>query len=163
MKQETKVIVLVVLIVVLGLVAYFVLFRPKVSEVAAILPGAATTTTQPATDKTLPAAEDVAYLKQWLASRDRPSPKTQVTFGLVVPPKSTPAGPEADPVASAGDPLRLDGIIKLGRTPKAIIGGEAYGVGQTVRYTAFTVVTVTDGGVKLRSSGGQEMVLVLQK
>jgi hypothetical protein len=163
MKQETKAVILVVLIVVLGAVAYFVIFRSKAAYVVALLPGATTTTTQPSGDKALPAPEDVAFLKQWLAGREAPTPKTQVTFGLVVPPKSTPAGPEADPAASAGDPLRLDGIIKTGRTPKAIIGGEAYSVGQTVRYTAFSVVTVTDGGVKLRSSGGQEMVLVLQK
>ncbi len=164
MSQEKKTVILVLLIVVLGLVAYFVLFRQKVGEVARILPGAATTTTAPASKSALPAQEDVALLKEWLAARERPAPKVQTSFGLLAPtPPPTAGGGGPDAVAAPGDPLRLDGILQVGRTAKAVIAGDAYGVGQTVKYTPYTVVAVMSGGVKLRSNSGQELVLVLQK
>lgn len=162
MKQETKVIILVVLIVLLGIVAYVVIFRSKVPEVAALLPGATTTTAPAKLKADLPTQADVTLMKQWLADRDRPASKTQVTFGLASLAKPKASGDSAAAPTSI-EPLRLDGILRLGRTAKAIIGGESYGEGQAVRFTPYTVVSITPRGVKLRSENGQELVLVLQE
>lgn len=165
MKQETKAIILVLLIVVLAVVAYFVLFQSKAGrDVAAFLPGATTTTVASKPKQMLPTPKEVALLKQWLGGQREPAPQPVVPFGL--PSSRRPQSSDAASIgasSSPADPLRLDGIIKVGRTLKAVIGGDAYAAGQTVRYTSYAVVAVMADGVKIRSNTGQEQILVLQK
>lgn len=163
MKQETKVVILVVLIVILGAVAYYVAFRSKVPEVVAFLPGAPTTTLPAKGKVTLPNADDVAFLKVWLAGRDKPATKVDAPFGLPMAAKPGVPGASAGASSAPTDVLHLDGVLRVGLTLKAIIAGEAYGPGEAIRYTTYTVTAVTAGGATIRSNSGQELVLVLQK
>ena len=180
MSPRKQLIILGALLVVLGIVAYIHFGRPRSparNEDASPPPArsAPATTGAPAgalaeakpadsAQNPAPSAADLRELADWfdvlrapgsvIARRDDP------VFGMGAAPApliTAQPSPESTQTPSTQtpplvEPGRLDGIIKVGNGPgKALFQGELYQAGDRIRGTTFTIVTVDDDSVTLKS------------
>jgi hypothetical protein len=178
MSPRHKLIILVALLVLLGIVAYFQLLgrskEPARTESARPAPQ---TTTAPATETTTaPAGADEAKPADMAQDSERSAAELRelanwldvlgptgagVTRGgapvFGISTKTPYAASDATPqdptqISWMPEPGKLDAIVKVGNGPgKALFQGELYQVGDKVRGTSFTIVAVEDDFVTLKS------------
>jgi hypothetical protein len=180
MSQRNKLIFLGALVVLLGILAYLQLTRPKdpahggyaapaPAPASAPAHGVAATTTAGAGAEAKPAdsaqdsgpsAADLRDLAGWF---DVLGPTgaviargTAPIFGIAVtpPPLAASEAASQDPaqIPWAMEPGKLEGIVQVGDGPsKALFQGELYQIGERVRGTSFIIVAVDDDYVTLKS------------
>lgn len=175
MKPRTQVIVLAALLALLGGVALFTVgpFKPKGRRVAApavSTAGAALTAVAKAAGtvpaETLPAGADLEQLTGWLAAAPRAAaPAAQA--GRVLGLAAIPVGQAAEKGAlttARGEVLvapKLDGILWRAEQGKALIGGEAYLVGERVPGAGLTVAAIEANAVRFRADDGRTLTVEL--
>jgi hypothetical protein len=180
MSQRNKLIFLGALVVLLGILAYLQLTRPKdpahggyaapaPAPASAPAHGVAATTTAGAGAEAKPAdsaqdsgpsAADLRDLAGWF---DVLGPTgaviargTAPIFGIAMtpPPLAASEAASQDPaqIPWAMEPGKLEGIVQVGDGPsKALFPGALYQTGERVRGTSFIIVAVDDDYVTLKS------------
>lgn len=174
MKQRNQIVLLVVLLAILGVVAYFVLFAKKgvtVTGGAGIQSGAGQAAGAAGPDAAagqtgayLPTEGELKCLASWLKPAESKTPAVPAGIGFGMAPVG---GEEPAVVGVAGrrpsvDPV-LQGIFRSGNAGRAIIGGESYTVGQRIAGSDLAVAQIGNNFVTLRAPDGREVVLNLVK
>ncbi len=172
MNERTKMVVLIALVVIL--VGVFVAFRFSGSgkRRSALRREAKTTpAAQEVVPERLPTAEEFGEVTEWLAPDSSVTsvsvPQDRIVFGLLEPASSEEASrattsvPVIRPFVTA--PPRLQGILSSAGAQVALIEGETYGVGDTVKNTRYKVVEIGTSIVTLQGDRGDEITLDLLK
>jgi hypothetical protein len=177
MNQKGKLILLGTLMAVLVVVAAIVLTRPKPGKPAKRKPpvtareqaakgpknkAAANAPAEAAKEAVLPAVADIKALDAWLGADLGDAPvtvsKPQVLGLALTAQAGAVAADRSVPGAVAFEaPPQLEGILWRGRTGRALIEGEAYGVGDRVSGTSFRIAALSRNEVTLKSEDDREV------
>ena len=186
-SQKGKMVLLIVLIGVLVVAAWFALGpkkkggapKPKAkpaeasdnTPAAASKSGAAPAGAAAATGEmlmSLPSTEDMKKLTSWFVENDRETLvakcPNQGVFGLegsLGALKTNPVPVMVPSEAPFVEPPQLEGVICRRDRRVAVFDGEAYAVGDKIANTAFHIVEVERSAVRLRTEEGRELTLDL--